>query len=69
MEICLAKNGIYKIKTSANDIIPMVIVGDKVLGLEGATIEIAAVEIYQLNNNGELVFLGTLSDGRSGLFI
>lgn len=62
------KNGIYKIKILENVVLPLVIAGDRVSGLEGTTIE-DLKGILSINNKGEIVVLVTLSDGRRGFFL
>ncbi len=60
------KTGIFKLFNE--EIIPLVITGDPINGLE-FTIEGVSRRAPSLNNRGEIVFNGTLSDRRRGLFL
>ncbi|MGR3219615.1 MAG: DUF7453 family protein [Candidatus Anammoxibacter sp.] len=61
------KQGIYKLLN--DDTIPLVIAGDSVLGLEATIEEFRFSFFISLNNNGEIAFYATLSDGREGVFM
>lgn len=60
------KTGLYKLFN--NEIIPLYITGDPINGLE-STIERFLQRAPSLNNNGEVAFPATLSDGNRGLFL
>ncbi len=60
------KQGIYKY--SDDNIEPLVVAGDSIIGLESTIEEIIFLRI-SLNNMGEIAFNARLSDGRKGLFV
>lgn len=64
------KQGIYKFND--DNFVGLVLSGDSVPGLEGANFDkfnCSGSAILALNNNSEICFNATLSDGRRGLFL
>ena len=63
------KLGIYKYQD--DEIIPLVLAGDSVPGVESTIEKFNCItsRLLSFNNNGELAFSATLSDERIGLFI